>query len=61
MPRALATFAKAGWNVTPYPVDFRTGVKTPWTRYSLPDGAEKWHLALHAYLGLLLYRISGWL
>ena len=61
MPRALATFAKAGWNVTPCPVDYRTGVKTPWTRYSLSDGADKWHLALHEYLGLLLYRVQGWL
>jgi uncharacterized SAM-binding protein YcdF (DUF218 family) len=31
MPRALATFCAAGWNVTPYPVDYRTGIRTPWT------------------------------
>ena len=61
MPRALATFAKAGWNVTPYPVDYRTGIETPWTRYSPEDGVEKWHLALHEYVGLLSYRIAGWL
>jgi uncharacterized SAM-binding protein YcdF (DUF218 family) len=59
MPRALATFEKAGWNVTPYPVDFRTGVETPWLRYSLAEGAARWHLALHEYLGLLAYRVSG--
>lgn len=59
MPRAMATFEKAGWNVTPYPVDFRTGNATPWTRYSLPEGASKWHLALHEYLGSLAYRLSG--
>ena len=35
MPRALATFRAAGWNVTPYPVDYRTGTRTPWTEYSL--------------------------
>ena len=33
MPRSIATFAKAGWNVTAYPVDFRTGPVTPWTDY----------------------------
>jgi len=59
MPRALATFSKAGWNVTPYPVDYRTGIETRWTRYSLADGAEKWQLALHEYVGLLSYRVAG--
>jgi len=59
MPRAMATFEKAGWNVTAYPVDFRTGNATPWTRYSLGGGSGKWNLALHEYLGLLAYRLSG--
>lgn len=59
MPRAFASFQKAGWNVTPYPVDFRTGSATPWTEYSLADGARKWHLLLHEAVGLLAYRLSG--
>lgn len=59
MPRALATFRKAGWNVTPYPVDFRAGQKTPWTQYSLVQGARKWQLVLHEWLGLLAYRLAG--
>lgn len=60
MPRAMATFRKAGWNVTPYPVDFRTGSHTPWTQYSLALGATKWHLALHELAGLLAYKIARW-
>jgi uncharacterized SAM-binding protein YcdF (DUF218 family) len=60
MPRALATFRKAGWNITPYPVDFRTGTHTPWTQYSLAGGAKKWHLTLHELFGLLTYRLAGW-
>lgn len=59
MPRAMATFRKAGWNVTPYPVDFRTGTQTPWTQYSLAVGARKWQLALHELVGLLAYRLAG--
>ena len=59
MPRAMATFRKAGWNVTAYPVDFRTGTDTPWTQYSLADGAKRWHLALHELVGLLTYRLAG--
>lgn len=59
MPRALATFQKAGWNVTPCPVDYRTGMQTPWTQYSLVVGAAHWHLALHEMAGLLAYRLAG--
>lgn len=59
MPRALATFEKAGWNVTPYPVDYQSGLQTPWSRYSLAKGASTWHLALHEYAGLLAYQLSG--
>lgn len=59
MARAMATFRKAGWNVTPYPVDYRTGSQTPWTQYSLAVGAKKWHLALHELIGLLAYRLAG--
>ncbi|MBL0243220.1 MAG: hypothetical protein IPQ22_04205 [Rhodoferax sp.] len=40
-------FTKAGWNVTAYPVDFRTGPSTPWTEYSLASGIRNWQLALH--------------
>ena len=59
MPRSMATFEKAGWNVTAYPVDYRTGGSTPWTSYSLLAGAEQWETLLHECLGLLAYRISG--
>lgn len=59
MPRAIATFGQAGWNVTPYPVDFRAGRQTPWTQYSLALGARKWQLALHEWVGWLAYRLAG--
>jgi uncharacterized SAM-binding protein YcdF (DUF218 family) len=59
MPRSVATFAKAGWNVTAYPVDFRTGATTPWTEYSLMIGANRWELMLHELAGLLAYRLTG--
>ncbi|HNV60480.1 MAG TPA: YdcF family protein [Rhodoferax sp.] len=59
MPRSMATFKKVGWNVAAYPVDFRTGNDTPWTAYSLKDGARNWQLLLHEYLGLLAYRLTG--
>lgn len=59
MPRSMAAFRKAGWNVTAYPVDFRSGASTPWTQYSMDQGVKKWRLALHEMLGLLAYRLAG--
>jgi len=59
MPRAMGSFQKALWNVTAYPVDFRTGNTTPWSNYSLSAGAEKWQMVLRELLGLLAYRLAG--
>jgi uncharacterized SAM-binding protein YcdF (DUF218 family) len=59
MPRSMATFTKAGWNVTAYPVDFRTGTSTPWTEYSLEAGLRNWQLVLHELAGWLAYRLAG--
>jgi uncharacterized SAM-binding protein YcdF (DUF218 family) len=59
MPRSLATFKKAGWNVTPYPVDFRTGGITPLSSYNLGEGAERWELLLHEWIGIAAYRLTG--
>ncbi len=59
MPRSMATFEKAGWNVTPWPVDYRAGQATPWTQYGLADGAARWHTTLHEILGLWAYRLTG--
>lgn len=59
MPRAFAAFTKAGWNVTPYPVDFQSGKATPWSQYSMAAGARKWKLALHEIFGLWAYKLAG--
>jgi hypothetical protein len=59
MPRALATFRAAGWNVTPYPADFRTGTITPWTEYSLVDSLLRWQPALREWARLVAYRVAG--
>jgi uncharacterized SAM-binding protein YcdF (DUF218 family) len=59
MPRAMATFQKAGWNVTAYAVDYSTGIQTRWTDYSLYKGAKKWQMALHEMLGWWAYQVTG--
>ena len=60
MPRALATFNAAGWNVSAYPVDYRAGTHTPWVEYSLAQSALRWQLALHEWAGWWAYRLAGW-
>ena len=59
MPRSMAAFERAGWNVTAYPVDFRAGHSTPWTQYSMDGGVKKWRIALHEVIGLWVYRLTG--
>jgi len=59
MPRALATFRKAGWNVTAYPVDYETLAGGSWFGYGLHDGVNTWQMAIREYLGIAFYRLTG--
>jgi uncharacterized SAM-binding protein YcdF (DUF218 family) len=58
MPRAMAEFEAVGCNVTPYPVDFRTGDSTFLTEYSLAYSLLSWQTALHEWLGLWVYSLT---
>ncbi|KJS71900.1 MAG: YdcF family protein [Serpentinimonas sp.] len=58
MPRSMAEFEAVGCNVTPYPVDFRTGASTPLTEYSLAHSLLRWQTALHEWLGLGVYGLT---
>jgi len=61
MPRAVGIFRKAGFDVVPYPVDFRTrgpgDVRRPFER--IPAGLQRLDLAVNEWLGLLAYRLLG--
>lgn len=59
MPRSMALFRAAGWNVTPYPVDYCAGSHTPWTDYSLMRGALRWQRVLHEVVGLVAFAAVG--
>lgn len=58
MPRSMAEFDAVGCRLTPYPVDFRTGDSTALTEYSLAHSLVRWQIALHEWLGLLVYRMT---
>ena len=60
MPRAMGIFHRAGWAVTPWPVNYTTGhTLRDW--YDAPFGTRlnqvEW--AIHEWLGLLVYRVLG--
>ena len=60
MPRAYGVFRKAGWDVSPWPVGFRSDVGS--VRLGSVDMPRQLHLldnALHEWLGLVIYRIAG--
>lgn len=61
MPRSMGVFRRVGWNVTPWPVDYRTTAHDSWFDFSLHNGPSLWSLALHEWLGIWAYRIAGWL
>ena len=59
MPRSMGIFRRIGWDVVPWPVDYRTGDDGPALQtevslrlIELDDAAREW-------LGLLFYRLMG--
>ena len=58
MPRSMACFRAADWEVIPYPTDFRTG-STPWS-YDVLGNLTNLDLAAHEWLGLVYYRLRGY-
>lgn len=58
MPRAVQSFEAAGCRTTPYPVDFRTGAHTPWNEYRMAESLLRWQVALHEWLGQLVYALT---
>jgi len=58
MPRSVACFRAAGWDVTPYPTNFRVGSNP--LSFGLPANLEGVDLAAHEWVGLLYYRLRGY-
>lgn len=63
MPRAIGCFRKAGFDVTAYPVDYRTG--GPRDAYRLhsfaSDGLVDVDLAVKEWVGLVAYKLAGYI
>lgn len=61
MPRAVGLFRKAGWRVTPYPVDFRTTGQGDDLRpfHAVSAGLRRLDVAAKEWAGLLFARLAG--
>lgn len=63
MPRAMQSFCAAGWTgLTAWPTDYRSLPLRPvWRRldWRLPDNLITLDSAVHEWLGLLAYRLTG--
>jgi uncharacterized SAM-binding protein YcdF (DUF218 family) len=59
MPRSAAVFKAVGWDVIPYPVDYRAlPSKIQWRAIMLKR-FELFSMALHEWIGLAAYRVTG--
>lgn len=61
MPRSIGAFRAVGFDVEPYPVDFRTrGWDDAWMLFNVfSEGAARTDTAMREWVGLVAYRISG--
>ena len=60
MPRSIGIFCKAGWPMLPYPVDHQTIPGKQFTiSFNLGAHLNMLNLAIHEWLGLIAYRLTG--
>lgn len=60
MPRAMQSFAAAGWTgQVAWPVDYRSSGLVDGLGWSLPENLDLLNLALREWVGILAYRMTG--
>ncbi|MCB2092121.1 MAG: YdcF family protein [Alphaproteobacteria bacterium] len=60
MPRSVGNFQKAGINIQPYPVDYKSTLKYDGIfMLNFSENIMRFDLAIHEYIGLLAYYITG--
>jgi len=61
MPRSVGLFRKAGFDVEPYPVDWRVGGRDDLFALSssAADALGRTDLAMREWMGLIAYRLTG--
>ena len=60
MPRSMGVFRKAGWQITAWPVNYRTGAGSGvWLETSFPVRLQEFEWGTREWLGLLAYWLMG--
>jgi uncharacterized SAM-binding protein YcdF (DUF218 family) len=59
MPRSIGAFRKAGWDVIPYPVDYRTVPSAFGLQFEPESSLVALSIGLKEWVGLLAYRFLG--
>lgn len=61
MPRAMGCFRKAGFQVQPWPVDYRTRGREDLVRFfsKASEGWRRVDMAVREWIGLVIYRVTG--
>jgi uncharacterized SAM-binding protein YcdF (DUF218 family) len=60
MPRSMGVFRKAGWQITAWPVNFRTGADSGvWLETSFPVRLQEFEWGTREWLGLFAYWLMG--
>jgi uncharacterized SAM-binding protein YcdF (DUF218 family) len=60
MPRAMAIFEATGWNVTAYPVDYKTSQDLSLWSFSLSEGATLWQNLAYELMAWVKYIVLRW-
>lgn len=60
MPRAMAIFEATGWNVTAYPVDYKTSQGLSLWSFSLSEGATLWQNLAYELMAWAKYIAFRW-
>lgn len=55
LPRAVSTFERFGWKVTPYPVDYRSEAFGGFSLASRDSALKNWRIVIHERIGLFVY------
>lgn len=59
MPRALAVFRHLGWDIIPYPVDFRSDPQAPLLCFCWLENWQKLDQVSHEIVGFAAYHLTG--
>ena len=60
MPRSVGIFRQVGWEVIPYPVDYRTRKNArPLVRFEFDKQIDTLHDSVREWIGLVSYRLMG--